>query len=298
MITRIHGASSTLAANPRRKHHRRKAAHHSMVANPKKKGRKSARKGHRKGHKRAARSRKVSGWRLVKGKTATKILRARGKLKKVRTRRRTGKIGVALPPALVKKRYAKAYRKQRRKYSVYTRKVKGKRVYRVKKNPALMIAGVPVIEMAIGSVAAIALGQAATILISKYAKGADGKSFLPDFLSNPDTGVAGEIVTAGLAAALYMKGPQNPMVKEVAKFAFIGSVFQAISKLAKEPIKKGLQSVGLTGTSSMGGIYFDPYTAAPAVGGAYLPTTAGTDIGGIYTNVDGLGLFNAPSIYG
>lgn len=287
MITRIHGASSTLAANPRRKHHkRRKAAHHSLHANPGKR---------RKTKKRHAKRRKVSGWRKVTGKMATKILRQRGKLKKTRVRKRTGKIGVALPPEMIKKRRAKAYRRMRSRYSVYSRKVKGKRVYRVRKNPALMIAGVPVIEMAIGSVAAITLGHTVTKLAARYAK-----DKLPAFLGNAETGIIGELATAGLAAFVYMKGPQQPMVKEVSKYAFIGAVFQAISKLASKPIGDALENVlpKATGGYHTAGIYFDPYTAAPATGGYLSTSTAGTDIGGLYTSVDGVGLFNAPSIYG
>lgn len=286
MITRIHGASSTLAANPRKKHHKRKAAHHSLHANPGKR---------RKGKKRAKKRAKMTGWRRVSRKLETKILRKRGKLKRTRVRARTGKIGVALPPALIKKRRSKAYRRMRAKYSVFSKKVKGKRVYRVRKNPALVIAGVPVIEMAIGSVAAITLGHTVTKLAARYAK-----DKLPAFLGNAETGIIGELATAGLAAFVYMKGPQQPMVKEVSKYAFIGAVFQAISKLASKPIGDALENVlpKATGGYHTAGIYFDPYTATAATGGAYLTTDGHTDMSGMYTSVDGLGLFQSPSIYG
>ena len=164
----------------------------------------------------------------------------------------------------------------------------------MRSNILVGVCNVPVIEMAIGSVAAITLGHTVTKLAAKY-----GPKGLPDFLVNPTTGILGEVATAGLAAFVYMKGPQQPMVKEASKYAFIGAVFQAISKLASKPIGEALDKVlPATSGSHTAGIYFDPYTAAPATGGAYLTTDGHTDMSGMYTSVDGLGLFQSPSIYG
>lgn len=181
-------------------------------------------------------------------------------------------------------------RKHKPRFSLY-RTGKG---YTLFKNPAIggvVVAGVPVIDMAIGSVATIAIGAISKKLITKFA---------PAVATSPVGDIAGELATAGVSALLYMKVLKNPMHKSIAQYAFIGAVFQILSKKLSPQIENLVGQIpGLGGHyGSTHGIYFDPYTSTPAVGGAYLPTTAGTDIGGMYTNVDGLGLFNAPSIYG
>ena len=173
----------------------------------------------------------------------------------------------------------------RSKKAFYVRKVK---------NPGLMIAGVPVIEMAIGSVAAIGIGAVAAIMVDKYAK-----QYVPTMLQD----VTGELATAAVAAFAHAK-LRNPMHKSIAQFAFIGAVFQIINKKTYKPIYNAIASpLGATALAGHGhthGVYFDPYTAQGAVGGAYLPAMSGSSeaMGGMYASVDGLGLFQSPSIYG
>ena len=299
MITRIHGAGSTLAANPKKKGRKGKksASRKSRKASSRKVSMKA------RSRKAASPKRKKRRYRLLKGAAAARALRATGKLRF--KKKRGDKFTPDLPPEL-KKQYAakraKATRRALAKYVVRARG-KGKNIkYSIRrKNPGLVIAGVPVIEMAIGSVAAIALGHTGSALISKYAGGLG----LPEFLTNKDTGIGGELITAGVAAALYAKVLKNPMHKEIAKYAFIGAVFQAISKQASAPIASAVAKLpglsGHVGHHGMSGVYFDPYSAQGAVGGAYLPAVSGHEMGGIYANVEdmgGLGLFQAPSIYG
>ena len=166
------------------------------------------------------------------------------------------------------------------------------------KNPALgnlVVAGVPVVNMAIGSIAAIGIGMISEKLVKKFA---------PAVASSPVGDITGELATAGIAAYLHgSKFLKNPMHKSIAQFAFIGAVFQILSKKATSYIGPLVDKIpGLSGYEGYtGGVYFDPYTESPAVGGAYLSTES---MGGMYTSVDsgsavgGLGLFNAPSIYG
>lgn len=298
MITRVHGRSSTLAANPKggkrrkaKKGKSRKTSRRSSTLRTK------SRKTSTAAPKRK-RAKKRSGWRLLKGAAAVRGLRAKGKLR--RPRKRGDRYTPALPPEMLKLERKKAARRTRallKRVRVYA-KGRGKNVkYSVRKNGGLVIAGVPVIEMAIGSVAAIALGHLGSALISKYAP-AGTPAFLKD-----KNGIGGELLTAGAAAYLYTKVLKNPMHKEIAKFAFIGAVFQAISKQAGEIIGEQVAKLpGLSGhVTSTSGVYFDPYSQEPAVGGMYLPSAAGQEMGGIYTSVDnmsGLGLFEGPSIYG
>lgn len=299
MITRVHGRSSTLAANPKKKSRKAKKSGKSGARRASAKSKKSParRATPRKRKKSAARK----GWRLLKGAAAVRGLRAKGKLRK--RRKRGDAYTPALPPEMLKAERAKQARRTRsllKKVRVYA-KGRGKKVkYSVRKNGGLVIAGVPVIEMAIGSVAAIALGHLGSALISKYAP-AGTPEFLKGSASKP--GIGGELLTAAASAYLYAKVLKNPMHKEIAKFAFIGAVFQAISKQAGEMIGEQVAKLpGLSGhVTSTSGVYFDPYSAQPAVGGMYLPSAAGQEMGGIYANVDnmsGLGLFEAPSIYG
>jgi hypothetical protein len=256
MITRIHGATSTLAANPRKKKH-----------NPRR----------RKAHKRNPGVMSLLG----------------GKRRKARKARKARNPGLMSMLGLKKARKSrKGHARKRNPH--YARKAR---------NPGsmLVIAGVPVVEMAIGSVAAIGVGHLVDALVAKYAAGV--KSSL-----GPAGDVLGEVATAGLAALAYKKLAKTQMHKDIAKYAFIGAVFQTISKLTEAPIKGAVDKLlpsglkGYNGGDTNGGLYFDPYNATAAVGGSYghLPS-----VSGLYSNVDtgavagaGLGLFNAPSIYG
>jgi len=256
MITRIHGATSTLAANPRRKKH-----------NPKR----------RKAHKR-----NPGVMSLLGGK-----------------RRKSRKSRKARNPGLMSMLGLKKARKTRRKAHKRNPSHRfARRAHKARNPGGLVIAGVPVIEMAIGSVAAIGVGHLVDALVDKYASGV--KASL-----GPAGDVLGEVATAGLAALAYKKLAKTQMHKDIAKYVFIGAVFQTISKLTEKPIKSAVDKLlpgsvkGYNGGDT-NGLYFDPYNATAAVGGAYqhLPSVAG-----MYANVDtgsvaGAGLFNAPSIYG
>lgn len=261
MITRISGATSTLAANPRRKKHnprRRKAKKHNGVSLMKNA---SHRRHKRKAHNpmRARRRKKNPGLMSMLGKFKRKA-------HKRKSHRRSHKKGL----------FARL------------------------RNPGspLVIAGVPVVEMAIGSVVAIGAGHLVDGLIAKYAP--QIKSSLPGPLGD----VVGEVAVAGLAALAYTKLAKSEMTKNVAKFVFIGAVFQLLSKVAEKPIADAINNLlpGGSKTGATKGYYFDPY-AAPSTSGLYLDAATGAGaVGGMYAHVEpgmsGLNLFKAPSIYG
>ena len=288
MISRIHGAHSTLAANPRKK--RRKAA---KAANPRRRRRRNPDSGMStapsSSHSRKRRkARKLFAFRAVtrKSKKTGKKVRSYRLSKNPTYADKYGRTYVSPPRASSSKR-----RRSTAKYGVFSTGRGKFSVRKLRKNPALVIAGVPVIEMAIGSAAAIGLGVVADVLVKKYAG-----NVVPGAIAD----ITGELVTAGVAAFAYSK-LSNPMHKSIAQYAFIGAVFQIINKKTYEPIKGALSSVLPAGGyyhGGAGGVYFDPYTAEGAVGGAYLSTDGSHDMGGMYANVDGLGLFQAPSIYG
>ena len=313
MITRIHGATSTLAANPAKKKHKAKAkgtkrkktttrvAASARRAAPRKAKAKSTKK-------RVARApaRKVFAVyrRAAKSKTGKSILPYR-LARNPRKKKAVEEVIVAAPAAEETKKKGGKRRTGPRSpiFAVYTAGKGKNRKYMVRRNPrhhrrnpALMLAGVPVIEMAIGS--------AATIAISATAKGLiDNVKALEAVKTSPIGDIAGELVTAGVAWALHDKVLTNPMHKSIAQYAFVGAVFQILSKKLSDPIKGLVEKIpgvkGMGGYSSaMSGVYFDPYTAAPAVGG-YISADAGQHMAGIYTDVNAMsGLFDAPSIYG
>ena len=326
MITRIHGAGSTLAANPPRKLRRIKRKRRNPETAKPKKAR--AKVGRTLAERLSAYQKKVEALTERAAKAAERAARKgkgrRGPGPKAAARkvRRMQKASLgysvrALPEGAENLGYAypmhgRKDKKGRMRYTQFgfsptlTKKAKPKfTLYRqgnktfLQKNPAvgkLVIAGVPVINMAIGSAAAIAIGVVAEKLVARWA---------PSVASSPIGDITGELVTAGLAAYLHDgKMLRNPMHKSIAQFAFIGAVFQILSKKASDPIGNLVKQIpGLSGHEGYtGGVYFDPYTASQAVGGAYLP--ASSDMGGIYASVDqgtemgGLGLFKAPSIYG
>lgn len=300
MITRIHGASSTLAANPKRKRRNPGTAADAAAAPRRRRKPKTA----------AAKAATVqpaakpATAKRSSSKTKSKAVRVANVYRTTRkSTSKSGKTRKYSALSLVRYKAPKPPKRGKRSPSFSIWRVgKGKnRRYQLRKNPGLVMAGVPVIEMAIGSVAAIAIGHASAKLISKYAP-----SGLPDFLSNPTTGVVGEVATAAAAWFGYHK-MKNPMIREISKWAFVGAVFQAISKLSQAPIQGAIDSA--LGTSSapslpaakVGGMYFDPYSGQPSVGGGYLPVAGVGAVDGMYTNVDdmsGLGLYQAPSIYG
>lgn len=287
MISRIHGAHSTLAANPRKK--RRKAKNPSH-ARRKRRNAEAAAAAPSSSHSRTRKkARKLFAFRAVtrKSKKTGKKYRSYRLSKNPTYADARGRTYVTPPRASS----GKSRKRRATKYGVFSTGRGKFSVRKLRKNPALMIAGVPVIEMAIGSAAAIGLGVAADVLVKKYAGNA-----IPAAIAD----ITGELVTAGVAAFAYQK-LSNPMHRSIAQYAFIGAVFQIINKKTYTPIKNALSSVLPAGGyyhGGAGGVYFDPYTAEGAVGGAYLPAMSGEDMGGMYASVDGLGLFTAPSIYG
>jgi hypothetical protein len=292
MISRIHGAHSTLAANPRRKKHKakRNPHHRRRRRNPEGVAAAAGSSSHKKHRKKA---RKLFAFSSVvrKSKKTGKKYRS---YRLSRNPSVTDDFGNVVNVSSGKKR--KSYKRRATKYGVFSRGRGKFSVRRLKKNPGLMIAGVPVIEMAIGSVAAIGIGALAQIAVAKYAK---------DMVPAAIADITGELATAAVAALAYEKLLKNPMHKEIAKYAFIGAVFGIIEKKAYKPLYNAIASpLGVTPIAGshhhVHGVYFDPYTAQGAVGGAYLPAMSGSSdaLGGMYASVDGLGLFQSPSIYG
>ena len=176
-----------------------------------------------------------------------------------------------------------------------------------RRNAGLVIAGVPVVEMAIGSAATIAVGAVSEALIKKYAG-----DKVPTFLQS----IVGEIATAGIAAFAHGK-LKNPMHREIAKYAFIGAVFQIISEKASPAIVDGINKIlpedanatpksteaaekkdgentGVYGGyMPLNGLYLSADSGDFGVGGAYMQTN-----GSHSADLGGLGLFQGKSIYG
>lgn len=278
MIKKLHGASSTLVANPRRK-----------KRNPK-----------RKAHAKRNPSR--------------------------RKRRNPGMFASSLK------------RKGRKGHKRHNPRKGHKRrnpLHRKRRNPAMLeIAGVDVGSMAIGSLGAIAVSSAIQGFVAST-----------DFYKT-QTGVAKDyhlfdaIAPAAVAAgAAFAYKKSTGQVKEIAKYAFIGSVFLAIQKvvggkiedatkglLAKESPKIEYSSTkagtpkdaskpdgdkykqGDTGPDgkTIQGLYLDTVSGRKAVGGMYMPTgmsgmympTSGSAAGSVQADMGGLGLFKAKSLYG
>lgn len=346
MITRIHGATSTLAANPRKKHHKRRNprrhGHARRRRNPEDAPKKAKRAfGAAKLDKIARLEKTIADLRAAisagpkkrpkKGepgyvarayKPSEKVLaarRARAALKAEldqfkeihgykRPKSHEGTlVGYAYPFTRTNKKGREVYAgmnimqgfkvKQKPRASLYRTRTG----YKLFKNPlgGLVVAGVPVIDMAIGSAAAIAIGATAKGLI-------DNVKALEAIKTSPVGDIAGELVTAAAAFVLHDKVLKNPMHKSIAQYAFIGAVFQILSKKLTSPIEGLVKKIpgvapaaGATAgySSAMSGVYFDPYTAAPAVGG-YVSAETGA-LSGMYTDVNAMGgLFSAPSIYG
>ena len=176
-----------------------------------------------------------------------------------------------------------------------------------RRNAGLVVAGVPVVEMVIGSAATIAVGAVSEALIKKYAG-----DKVPAFLA----GIVGEIATAGIAAFAHGK-LKNPMHREIAKYAFIGAVFQIISEKASPMIvdsinkmlpedskataksteasdkKDGTVPGVYGGYMPLNGLYLSADSGDYGVGGAYMQTN-----GSHSADLGGLGLFQGKSIYG
>lgn len=175
-----------------------------------------------------------------------------------------------------------------------------------RRNAGLVIAGVPVVEMAIGSAVTIAISSASEALVKKYAG---------DKVPESIQGILGEIATAGIAAFAHGK-LKNPMHREIAKYAFIGAVFQILSEKAGPMIVKGVNAVlpadaqatsksteaakdgepvkGVHGGyMPLNGLYLSADSGDFGVGGAYMQTN-----GSHSADLGGLGLFQGKSIYG
>ena len=312
MITRIHGATSTLAANPGKKTRKAKSGkRHKKVASAHRAPRKTVHKA--KAHKASAhKSTKRTAKRRASAKSSARklfaVYRRAGKsatgksVLPYRLARNPEQLELALEGG--KKRGKKGRGSRSPLFSIYSAGKGKKRRFMVRRNPAFVLAGVPVLEMAIGSAATIAIGAVSNKLIAKFA---------PTVSATPVVGdIVGELATAAVAWALHDYVLKNPMHKSIAQYAFVGAVFQILSKKATPAITSAIEMIpGLEATSApaaastkgysnaMSGVYFDPYSATPAVGG-YVSADTG-HMAGIYTDVNamsGLGLFNAPSIYG
>lgn len=343
MITRIHGATSTLAANPRKKHHKRRNPSHARrrrrnpePGTPKRefgvRAKKQIAKLQEKLQKYEAILAAGPKKRPKKGepgyvarpykarpKTAAQLAAAAARKERAdflashgyrMPKTHEGQLlGYAYPFRRINKKGKKVYGGLHIAQRLLTGKGNKPRLslyktssgYKLFKNPmgGLVVAGVPVIEMAIGSAATIAIGAVAKSLITNV-------KALEAVKNSPVGDIAGELATAGIAFVLHDKVLKNPMHKSIAQFAFVGAVFQILAKKLSEPIEKAVAKIpGIAPatagySSAMSGVYFDPYTAAPATGG-YISADSG-HMAGIYTDVNalsgGMGLFNAPSIYG
>ncbi len=166
-----------------------------------------------------------------------------------------------------------------------------------RRNGGLVIAGVPMIEFAIGAATTIATGALARALIDKYAVKSDGTSMVPEAIQD----ISGEIVTALFAAFAHSK-LKNPMQRDIAKYAFLGAMYQIATQKASEPIEDAIAKIlpdgaKVTGTKGAAGAYFGADTGANA--GLYLNASGAHGVGGAYMGVtDGLGLYQGQSIYG
>lgn len=296
MITRLHGASSTLVANPRRR--RRNPAR-----TPALKGRRtmSLASKVKAMHKRVAK-------KIPEGSHPVAYLfpsvgtrtNKKGVSKKYRTLSASRSVGVTKPKYTIvgskgSKDLSVIANPRRRKHHnprAMLPHFRARKPVR-RKNPMLEIAGVPVIEMAAGSVGAIAAAAAINGLVDKY------KDKLPSAITQYPIvlNAVGPAAVAAVAAFAYKK--TSGSAKDVAKYAFIGSVFLVIDELIGGKVKE------LVGGKT-GGIYIDPYSATPAVGGMYMSTSSNSGMGGMYLHANGtaqadmggLGLYQAKSIYG
>lgn len=285
MITRIAGAYSTLAANPRKKRH-------SAV-------RRTARRTPRKAASSSAQLELMPAAKKTRAPRKAASRRAPRKYKLKALRKGSELLGYGYPV----KRQSKSGKTLRTVgYSVRAkpgRKKPAMTLYRTAKgrigairNAGPVVAGVPVVAMAIGSAASIGLGQVASALISKV----PGVEKLPTAIQP----YLGDVAVA--AAAAYLHGSKflkNPMHKQIAQYAFIGSVFKIIDKATAEPIQNALSKIPALGVPAAAGIYFDPATAQTA--GMYLSAEGQSGVGGMYVQAEGSdmgGLFSGQSIYG
>lgn len=309
MITRIAGAYSTLAANPRNKRHsaarakRRNPTREQTVAKLKEKlaeaerrlAQKLERASKKKGVRKPGYGAKAAARRLRKEQRATYGY-ALGAVPAGSTvegyaypvRRKTASGRMRLKGYAVGRKLAKG-KARKPKFTLY-RDTKGR--LGMVRNAGPVVAGVPVVAMAIGSAASIGLGQVASALISKV----PGADKLPAAIQP----YLGDVAVA--AAAAYLHGSKflkNPMHKQIAQYAFIGSVFKIIDKATAAPIQNALSKIPALGVPAAAGIYFDPATAQTA--GMYLSAEGQSGVGGMYVQAEGSdmgGLFSGQSIYG
>ena len=167
---------------------------------------------------------------------------------------------------------------------------------RARKNPMLELAGVPVIEMAVGSVGAIAAIAAIQGFVEKQSFYASLPQAVKDYKLDK------AIVPAALAAgAAFAYKKTSGTAKDIAKYAFIGSVFIALQEVVGEKIKDVVKGDAAAPAKKQNGMYI------PAVGGMYMKAASGTSgMGGMYlstsgvaqADMGGLGLYQSKSIYG
>jgi len=281
MITRLHGASSTLVANPRRRRRNPKRGPMSLASKVKAM------------HKRVAKKIPAGAHPVAylfpsESSHTTKS----GKVVKRRGLSASRSVGVTKPKytvygqgkqlGVVKNPRRRKHHKNPRAFLPHYRKRKSH------KNPMLEIAGVPVLEMAVGSVGAIA----AIAAIQGYVEKQDFYGKLPAAVKDYHLDKA--IVPAAIAAgAAFAYKKTSGSVKDIAKYAFIGSVFIALQEVVGEKIKETVK-----GEKKAAGMYI------PA-NGMYMKATGGS-MGGMYlstsgvaqADMGGLGLYQSKSIYG
>ena len=326
MITRLHGASSTLVANPRRRRRNPTQGELTLVApSPNKRTRKplSAAKKKAAMHKRVRAkipegAHAIAFLNTVSGERTNK----KGKVVKYRSLSASKKLGETKPKFTLyssgkgKERVMGIVKnpKKRRKHHnpmpAHLARALAKRRAHKRHNPMLEIAGVPVIEMAVGSVGAIAAAAAIQGFLDKQSFMANLPAAVKDY--KLDKAIAPAAVAA-VSAFAYKK--MSGTGKDIAKYAFIGSVFVAIQEVVGGKVKELVSGAAAPSASApaasttpakngLHGIYVDPYGGKPAVGGMYMKAANGMN--GMYLSANGtaqadmggLGLYQAKSIYG
>lgn len=327
MITRLHGASSTLVANPRRHRRNPTQGELTLVSSPSK--RSGTRKPLSAAKKKAAMHKRVRA-KIPQGAHAIAFLNTisgertnkKGKVVKYRSLSASKKLGETKPKFTLyssgkgKERVMGIVKnpKKRRKHHnpmpvQLARALAKRRAHKHKRrNPMLEIAGVPVIEMAVGSVGAIAAAAAIQGFLDKQSFMANLPAAVKDY--KLDKAIAPAAVAA-VSAFAYKK--MSGTGKDIAKYAFIGSVFVAIQEVVGGKVKELVSGAAAPSASAaaakpagsgLHGIYVDPYGGKPAVGGMYMKAANGMN--GMYLHANGvaqadmggLGLYQAKSIYG
>ena len=174
-----------------------------------------------------------------------------------------------------KRKKANPHRKHAKRNPISHRSAKRKR------NPAIGgidFGGVNLVNVGVGSVAAIALGAVGEAVFKKY---------LSSYIQNDTLAkMAPNLIVAGAAWAAH-KYVKNSMVKEVAKVTIALSIFKAINDSVGQSITDSVSKM-LPGTSGA----YTPVSGNYALsGGMYINTATG---GGHAT----AGLFPTANLYG